>query len=489
MSKINLDTESVQVREARLGSITGFHGSAQDLIAQSRCGIGDRSRSFSQCLGCSASNAACMVVLVQDASVISHGPVGCSACLHKYAFAYRVNSPHRGISEPTQRKIYSTNLDESDTVFGGSQTLEESIREVYARDHPNAIFVLTSCATGIVGDDVEGVCVKVEKEIGIPVAPVFCEGFRSKVWTTGFDAGYHGILRKLVQPPEQRRDDLVNVINFWGKDIFSEWFGRLGVKPNYITPYSTVESLRRSSEAAASVLICSTLGSYMGAALEQVFGVPQVKAAPPYGIKQTDRWFRELGKVIGKETEVEAFLAEQKERYIPQIEEIRKVLSGKTAYITAGAAHGHSLISVLADLGMKPMGAAIFHHDPVYDDDDERSDALVLAVKDHGDVPNINICNKQEFELVNSLKRIKPDILLARHGGMTLWGTKLGIPSILIGDEHFSMGYEGLVKYGNLMIDTLDRDEFAKNLSKHAVNPYTEWWLEQDTCHFLRDRP
>jgi nitrogenase molybdenum-iron protein alpha chain len=430
-----------------------------------------------------------MVVLVQDASVISHGPVGCSACLHKYAFAYRVNSPHRGISEPTQRKIYSTNLDESDTVFGGSQTLEESIREVYARDHPNAIFVLTSCATGIVGDDVEGVCVKVEKEIGIPVAPVFCEGFRSKVWTTGFDAGYHGILRKLVQPPEQRRDDLVNVINFWGKDIFSEWFGRLGVKPNYITPYSTVESLRRSSEAAASVLICSTLGSYMGAALEQVFGVPQVKAAPPYGIKQTDRWFRELGKVIGKETEVEAFLAEQKERYIPQIEEIRKVLSGKTAYITAGAAHGHSLISVLADLGMKPMGAAIFHHDPVYDDDDERSDALVLAVKDHGDVPNINICNKQEFELVNSLKRIKPDILLARHGGMTLWGTKLGIPSILIGDEHFSMGYEGLVKYGNLMIDTLDRDEFAKNLSKHAVNPYTEWWLEQDTCHFLRDRP
>jgi nitrogenase molybdenum-iron protein alpha chain len=277
------------------------------------------------------------------------------------------------------------------------------------------------------------------------------------------------------------------VINFWGKDIFSEWFGRLGVKPNYITPYSTVESLRRSSEATASVLICSTLGSYMGAALEQAFGVPQVKAAPPYGIKQTDRWFRELGKVIGKEAEVEIFLAEQKERYIPQIEEIHKTLSGKTAYITAGAAHGHSLISVLADLGMKPMGAAIFHHDPVYDDDDERSDALIQSVNDHGDVPNINVCNKQEFELVNALKRIRPDILLARHGGMTLWGTKLGIPSILIGDEHFSMGYEGLVKYGNLMIDTLDRDEFAKNLSKHAVNPYTEWWLEQDTCHFLRD--
>jgi nitrogenase molybdenum-iron protein alpha chain len=40
-------------------------------------------------------------------------------------------------------------------------------------------------------------------------------------------------------------------------------------------------------------------------------------------------------------------------------------------------------------------------------------------------VPNFNVCNKQEFELVNALNRLRPDLLLTRHGGMTLWGAKL----------------------------------------------------------------
>jgi hypothetical protein len=29
-------------------------------------------------------------------------------------------------------------------------------------------------------------------EIPIPVAPVFCEGFKTKIWASGFDAAYHG---------------------------------------------------------------------------------------------------------------------------------------------------------------------------------------------------------------------------------------------------------------------------------------------------------
>ena len=134
---------------------------------------------------------------------------------------------------------------------------------------------------------------------------------------------------------------------------------------------------------------------------------------------------------------------------------------------------------------MEPQGAAIFHHDPKYDNDDERSDTLKHTVEDYGDVPNYNVCNKQEFELVNVLNRIKPDILLARHGGMTLWGAKLGIPSLLVGDEHFGMGYEGLVNYGERILETIENDEFVKNLAKHSVNPYTKWWLEQEPYTFL----
>ncbi|HOM02791.1 MAG TPA: nitrogenase component 1 [Acetivibrio sp.] len=486
MSKINLSLPEVQIREIRINSITGYQGDAEELVEARELGLKDKERSFSQCLGCATSKAACMTVLIQDGAVISHGPVGCASCLHEFAFTYRVNYPLRGIERPTPRRIFSTNLKEKDTVYGGNIKLANTIREVYERTKANAIFVLTTCAAGIIGDDVESVCNEAEEELGIPVVAIFCEGFRSKVWTTGFDAAYHGIARKLIQKPRARRDDMINVINFWGSDVFAEWFAPFGAKPNYITPFSTVNGLKYASEAAATVQACSTLGSYLGAVLEQDFGVPEIPAAPPYGIAQTDRWFRALGKILGKEEIAEKIIAEKKKEYLPKIEALREKLAGKKAYVTAGAAHGHALLDVLGELGMKAVGAAIFHHDPIYDSGREENDQLAQRVADYGNVFNYNVCNKQEFELVNALNRIRPDVLLARHGGMTLWGAKLGIPSLLIGDEHYSMGYEGLVNYGERLLEVIENDEFVKNLEKHAINPYTKWWFEQPPYYFLK---
>jgi nitrogenase molybdenum-iron protein alpha chain len=69
---------------------------------------------------------------------------------------------------------------------------------------------------------------------------------------------------------------------------------------------------------------------------------------------------------------------------------------------------------------------------------------------------------------------------------MTLWGARFGIPTLLIGDEHYMMGYEGLVRYGRRLVETVENDEFVENLSQHAINPYTKWWYEQPTDTFLK---
>lgn len=489
MKKIDLTMPEVEVRETRLGSITSFQGSAGELVKCSGHGrIQGKKRTFSQCIDCSISKAACMVTLIQDAAVICHGPVGCASCLHEFAFTYRVNAPLRNVAHPTQRRIFSTNIGEEETVYGGGDKLAETIRDVYKRTQAKAIFVLSTCAAAIIGDDIESVTNELESELGVPIIAIFCEGFRSKVWTSGFDAGYHGIARKLIKPAKTHKQDVINVINFWGSDVFTQWFAAFGVKPNYITPYSTVESLSHSSEAAATIQACPTLGSYLGAALEQEFGVPEIKTPPPYGVLQTDRWFRELGRILGKSEIAEQIIAEKKATYLPQLEKIRARLEGKLAYVTAGAAHGHALLSVLRELGLKAVGAAIFHHDPIYDSNTQKADALAQTVRDYGDIPNYNVCDKQEFELVNMLHHLQPDVLLARHGGMTLWGAKFGIPSLLIGDEHFSMGYEGLIRYGKRLIEVIENDEFVKNLAKHTANPYTNWWLEQKPYTFLKGK-
>ena len=484
MSKVNLNTPEVPVRELRLGSITGFAGTAAGLVSCSNAGgMKDGSRSFSQCMGCSSGNAFCQLSMITDAAMVNHAPVGCAGDFFGYNFVYRVGQMERDLP-PVIGRYFNTNIEEMDTVFGGARKLEATIRLAFERAKPNAIFVTTSCASGIIGDDVESVTNKMTRELGIPVVTCFCEGFKSKIWTSGFDSAYHSIVRKIVKPPEKKTNK-VNIINFWGSDVFSGLLNKLGYEADYIVPFSTVAQLERISEAAATIQICPTLGTYLGAALEQVYGVPEIKAPIAYGLAGTDAWMRELGRVLDHVQEIEEIIAVEKAAVLPKLAEYRARLTGTTCYITAGSAHGHALIALLRELGIDVQGAAIFHHDPVYDNGDPAADMLDHTVKTYGDVPNYNVCNKQAYELANILNRVRPDLMIARHGGMTHWGAKLGIPTLLIGDEHFSWGYQGLLNYAERILETLDNKEFVTNLAKHSTMPYTKWWMEQQPYTFL----
>ncbi|UZW12482.1 nitrogenase [Clostridium pasteurianum] len=480
---INLKDTAAPLREKRLGSVSGYSGDAEELYKKSHDGsLKDIDRSFSQCTSCSANQVKNQLVYIQDAAVVEHGPAGCSGDIPNRNMVGRSGRKKRKL--PIRNLHYiNTNLTEKDTIYGGAKKLELSIKEAKRRFNPKAIFVTTTCASGIIGDDVEAVCNKAEKEIGIPVITIICEGFRSKIWALGFDAAYHGILRKIVKPAVNKRNDLINIINFQGKDIFTELFGRLGLKVNYLVPYTTIEQLSHISEAAATVQICDTLGTYFAAGLEEHFGVPEVKSPPPYGIAGTDAWFRELGRIVHKEDEVEKLIAEEKDRIAPKLTELKEKLRGKKVYIGAGAAHGHGMMSIVKELGMDLVGGCTWHHDAKFDNSDERSDSLKHVVDNYGNF-KLSICNKQSFELVNKLYNLKPDLFITRHAS-TIWASKLGIPSLEIGDEHFAIGYQGLLNYGEIILDTISNSMFVENIAKHSKLPYTDWWLKQNAFKFL----
>lgn len=480
---INLEDPAVAVRESRLGSVTGYCGSARELCRKSRgCTLCDQSRAFTQCISCSANQVMNQLVFIQDAAVVEHGPAGCSGDIPGRNITGRSGRKKRGLPVRNLRYI-NTNLEERDIIYGGADKLRTAVRAAEQRFRPRAVFVTTTCASAIIGDDVAGICDEMEKEIGIPVVPIFCEGFRSKVWATGFDAAYHGILRKIVKPPKRRQPDMVNVINFQGRDVFSRPFGQLGLWPNYIVPYTTVERLSHISEAAASVQICSTLGTYLAAGLEEYYGVPEVKAPLPFGVAGTDAFLRELGRVTHRESEAEDYIRSEKERIAPELDRLRGRLRGKRAFIGAGAAHAHGMAAVVRELSMELVGNCVWHHDAVFDSGDARSDTLAHDVETYGDF-GIDVCNKQSYELVNMLNRARPDIYIARHAG-TVWATKLGIPSFLMADEHFGIGYEGLLRMGRLILDTVSHPQFVRNIAAHSRLPYTKWWLEQKPTYFL----
>jgi len=484
--KINLDLAEVPIRETRLGSITGFSGTAAELCRTSCDGsLRERERSFTQAATCASVTAICQLSMIRDAAVVNHGALGCAGDFANFNFINRAGLFKRG-HKPRNAHLINTNIQEDDIVFGGESKLKQAIRGAFDRFSPKAIFITTSCASGIIGDDVPGIAEEMETELGVPVVPVSCEGFRSQVWASGFDAAYHAILRRIVKPPRRKREDVINVINFWGDDIFTSLFQRLGLVPNYVVPFADIEQLERLSEARATIQVCPTLGTYLAAGLEQRYGVVEVKAPPPYGLGPTDRWLRELGKVTGKEAEVETLISDEHERIAPELEDLRQRLKGLRAFIAAGAVHGHSIVAVLRELGIEVTGATVWHHDPVFDHGDPAGDTLAKLVSDYGDV-NFSVCDKQSFEMVNLLNRLKPDIFIVRHNGMSVWGAKLGIPTFLMGDEHFGVGYQGLLNYGHKILDAVTNPAFAHNLARHTKLPYTRWWLEQNPFHFLEE--
>ena len=479
MKPIDINQSEVAIREIRLNSITNYYGSAKELVRQSQEGcLKDKKRCFSQCIGCSSGNAFCQLSGIRDVAVINHAPAGCSNDFFQFEFINRVGFEDLGITD-YRSHFYNTNFKEKNTVFGGTEKLKKIAREIFEREHPKAIFITTSCASGIIGDDVDSAAGELEEELGIPVTPCYCEGFRSKLWTSGFDAAYHSVLKGVIKPP-RKKTNKVNIINFWGSHIFDDLLNELGYEAQYIVPYSSYEELEYVSEAAATIQICSTLGSYLGAALEQLYGVPEIRFAPAYGIEGTDRWMREVGRVLHREEQIEEIISRRHREIEEQLREYREKLKGKRAYLTAGAAYGHSLSALLKDLGMILLGASIYHHDAHYDNGDIKADALANVIDMYGDIPKYHVCNKQTYEVVNILSKIDADILISRHPGIVVWGAKLGFPTFIEDDEQLAFGYQGILNYAEKILDTLETIEFTKNIQKHARIPYTKWWLKQN---------
>jgi nitrogenase molybdenum-iron protein alpha chain len=373
---------------------------------------------------------------------------------------------------------------EKDTVYGGAEKLRHAIREAERRYHPKAIFVLSSCAAGIIGEDLESISEEMEEELGYPVIPIPCEGFKSTVWASGFDMGYHAMLWKLVKPPRKKQEDLINVFSFAQSDGFSPLLKPLGLRANYLVDDRTVEDIAYMSEAACSVQMCTSLSMYISHVLEEKYGVPDIKVPSPYGIEWTDRWVREVAAITGRQDKAEAFIASEHERIAPEIERLKEALQGKTIYVWGGDAWAINIANIVRNFGMKLIGINLNHHDVRMD---TGTDTLLLDhfIADHGDVSNISVCNKQPFIVHKILRQIKPDVIILRHGGNPVACAKMGIPTLFEGDVNYGVGYEGTLHLGRRLQTVLKKKRFFENVGKHVKQPYTEWWLkEADPFYF-----
>jgi nitrogenase molybdenum-iron protein alpha chain len=480
---VNLSVSEVEVRETRLGSITGYSGSLENLYQQSCSGVlKNRDRCYSQGSSCPNAQAEMYLSNISDTVIISHGPLGCSATAITNNPQHKWNQRTHGLKY-TDLLGASTNMKEDDTIFGALDKLRETSREMYKRHKPKAIFITMTCVSGIIGEDISGLADELKEEFGIPVVPVFCEGFKSKIWATGFDAAYHAVIKYVVKPPKTRNNK-INFINFneSARTEIEQLFARFGYQPLFLLNGRTVEELEHISESAATVSVCGTLGSYGGQALKEAYGVPFVNTTYPNGIEGYERWLRQLGEVLGKSNEVEEYIETERKWAIPELEKLKDRLKGTKAVIGMGPGFAYDYIRILKELGIDIIHTSSWHYDPKYDDEGG-SEAVNISKTIDRDL-DISVSDLQNYEIANILNRLKPDIFVTRHAGWG-WIFKLGVTVLQVTDEYTSFGYRGTVNFAKRIIDAITNRSLADLMSKHMKLPYTDWWFGQDSNKFL----
>ena len=482
---INLNNSNVATRENRIGSITGYIGSLHDLAEKSECGtLKGCSRCFSQSSTCLSGCALGQLSAIRDVAIIHHGPAGCSVASANSYYLDKVMAKKRGVTNDT---VYvGTDMNENDTIFGSTESLKEIILEVNRRYSPKAIFVTSSCATGIIGEDIDSVVDEVRDEVGVPTVAVHCEGFKSRIWATGFDIADHAVLSSIVKPPKEKRNT-INFKNFYesARPEIIEMFEQFDLEPIFLYCNSTVEELSHISESVATTCVCGTLGNYLGNALEEKYGVPYVRSINQCGITGFETWLREIGKVTNRSDKIEKYIEEQRAIYMPQIEEVKKELKGLRAVIGMGPGYTFEVSRVLNELGIEVVWALAWHYDKKYENGDVPPSMKYLLDNDIDF--EASVADQQNFEVMNILHKYQPDLYLSRHPGSTVWAIKNGTPAVYVADEYMIFGYKHTLEFAHAILNSIKNRSFEKNLAKRVKLPYTDWWYEQNVGTFLEE--
>jgi nitrogenase molybdenum-cofactor synthesis protein NifE len=291
---------------------------------------------------------------IADALHLVHGPVGCAA----YTWDIRGSLS----SGPELHRLsFSTDLREEEVIYGGEKKLYAALTELIQAYQPKAAFVYATCIIGLIGDDVQAVCKKVQSEQGIPVIPVHSEGFRGTK-KDGYKAACEALFRLVSEKGEQSRLPLsINILgdfNLAGETwLIKEYYRRMGITVvSCITGDGRVDEIRQSSRAGLNVVQCSGSMTELAKMMEVTYGIPFQRVSY-FGIEDTAealysvaRHFDDL-RVMRK---TEELVMTEVNRILPEVQGFRKTLEGKRAAIYVGGSFkAFSLVKALRHLGIQ----------------------------------------------------------------------------------------------------------------------------------------
>lgn len=399
---------------------------------------------------------------VKDVIHVVHGPVGCAF----YTWGTR---RHLSDNELHRRYCFTTDLQESDIVYGGERKLEKTCLEA-AEEFPEAsgIFIYTTCPTALIGDNVEAVAKRLEEKLKKPVFAVNCPGFAGVSQSKGhhvFNITFYRWLRKARErfPERGLKEEektpydvaLIGEYNMdWDLAVLNPLLEKIGCRVvTAFTGNASLDDLFKLPDVKLNIVSCQRSAEYIAEMIKDGFNVPFVRVTM-FGLSETTESLYTIAEALNLPKErVDEVVKEEMEAIKPQLDYYKEKLAEKTCLVYVGGPRTWHWIRAMKDLGIDYVVACTtFGHEEDYE-------KLNRNLKKAGLKGVLVIDGPNELELEEAIHRFKPDFILTGLKERYLF-RKYGIPTI--NSHSYEQGpyaaYRGFVN-------------FARDIYKAACHP------------------
>lgn len=283
----------------------------------------ERPRSF-----CALGGALHTAVALPGVVPIMHTAMGCGGSIYWNQIG---STGYLGAGYCGGMAVPSSNVQEKDIVFGGTDRLTEQIEHTLTLVEGRLYLVITGCMTDIIGDDIQAV-VKDFREKGVTIIGAETGGFKGDGYK-GYDLVLQALFKDFVKKNDRKKKGKVNL---WGivpaQDAF--WRGNIAIMRKLLTDLGlevntlfsendSLDWLEQAGDAELNIIASEFYGVEAGKVFAEVHGVPYLATAFPIGPSATNRFLENVAAALQLETAAVNRVIEREEdvfyRYIDRI--------------------------------------------------------------------------------------------------------------------------------------------------------------------------
>lgn len=314
--------------------------------------------------GCSY--AGCKGVVLgptRDIINITHGPIGCGY----YSWLTRRNQTDAGEDgENYMPYCFSTDMQDSNIVFGGEKKLTQAIREAYEIFKPHTIAIFSTCPIGLIGDDVHQVARDMKKELGINVFGFSCEGYKGVSQSAGHHIANNGIFTHVVGLDDTDKGgkfkvNLLGEYNIGGDGfVIDKLFKEAGITMvSTFSGNSSIHDFENCHTADLNMVMCHRSINYIAEMMEKKYGIPWIKINF-IGAEETARSLRKIAEYFDDKeltAKVEKIIKREMKAVKEAAKEILPRTEGKLSMIFVGGSRAHHYQELFKEIGMTTVAA------------------------------------------------------------------------------------------------------------------------------------